>query len=97
MKESVKKIGQQLKKARLAKKLSQRAFSLKIGLPQGHISKIENGQVDLQASSLIECARALELELMLVPQVLVPAIQALQRNLTTAEQIPAYQLEPDDE
>ena len=44
--------------ARKRKKLSQRALSKKVGMPQSQISRIENAAVDLQASSLIELARA---------------------------------------
>src|SRR5581483_400862 len=66
-----------LKAARLDKGLSQRELSAKAGLPQGHISKIENGAVDLKLSSLIALARILDLEIMPVPRKLVPAVQAL--------------------
>ena len=48
-------------------------------MPQSHISKIESGQVDVRASSLIEIARAVDLELKLVPRSLVPTIEALSR------------------
>jgi transcriptional regulator with XRE-family HTH domain len=68
-----------LKKAREAKKISQRALSKKVGMPQPQISKIENSAVDLQASSLIELARALDLEVMLVPRKHVPAVTSLIR------------------
>ncbi|MBL4574475.1 MAG: helix-turn-helix transcriptional regulator [Opitutaceae bacterium] len=68
MNESIAHIAQQIKEAREAKGLSQRALSKKVGIPQSHISKIENGTVNLQLSSLIELARVLELELMLVPK-----------------------------
>jgi transcriptional regulator with XRE-family HTH domain len=60
--------------------LSQRALGAKVGLAQSHISKIERAAVDPQVSSLVEIARALGLELMLVPTQLVPAVQALQRE-----------------
>ena len=73
-------IAERLKAARLRKGLSQRALSEKVGVPQGHLSRIENGGVDLQASSLIEIARALDLELVLVPRQLVPAVKALSRE-----------------
>jgi transcriptional regulator with XRE-family HTH domain len=60
--------------------LSQRALADKVGLAQSHISKIERGAVDPQASSLIEIARALGLELSLVPTQLVPALRSLIRE-----------------
>lgn len=69
-----------LKAAREKKGLSQRALSQKVRIPQSHISKIENGEVDLQASSLVELARTLELELVLIPRQLIPMIKSLQRN-----------------
>jgi len=69
-----------LKAARQEKGLSQRELSAKAGLPQGHISKIENGAVDLKLSSLISLARILDLEVMPVPRKLVPAVQALART-----------------
>jgi transcriptional regulator with XRE-family HTH domain len=69
-----------LKAAREAKGLSQRALSQAAGVPQGHISKIENGAVDLRLSSLIALARALDLELTLVPRKTVPAVQSVVRR-----------------
>jgi transcriptional regulator with XRE-family HTH domain len=68
MNESIQHIARQIKEAREAKGLSQRALSKKVGIPQSHISKIENGAVNLQLSSLIELTRVLGLELMLVPK-----------------------------
>jgi transcriptional regulator with XRE-family HTH domain len=75
-----------IKAARLSKDLSQRALSAKIDVPQGHISKIENGKVDIKASSLIELARALGLEVMLVPSNLVPAVNAFTRKNESGEE-----------
>lgn len=69
-----------LKQTRKARALSQRTLSTQAGVPQGHISKIENGTVDLRISSLVELARVLGLEVMLVPRKSVPAVQALVRN-----------------
>jgi transcriptional regulator with XRE-family HTH domain len=69
-----------LKAAREAKQLSQRALSAKAGVPQSHISKIESGAVDLQLSSLVELARLLDLEVMLVPRALVPAVRGIVRS-----------------
>ena len=74
-----------IKAAREQKGLSQRALGERVGLPQSHISKIESGSVDLQASSLLEIARALDLELTLVPRATLPAIRAIQQEAQRTE------------
>lgn len=112
MHESIAHITQQIKEAREAKGLSQRALSKKIGIPQSHISKIENGTVNLQLSSLIELARVLELELMLVPKGAQKATSALVKEAkrpnskaeirhqlvhsTTPRNLAKYQLDDED-
>jgi len=77
-------IARTLKEARENKGLSQRALSKKAGVPQSHISKIESGAVDLRLSSLIELARALDLELALVPRKTVPAVRSIVRSSTAS-------------
>jgi len=67
----------ELKKAREEKGLSQRELAGKVGVPQGHISKTENCAVDLRLSSLVGLARALDLELALVPREFLPAVKSL--------------------
>ncbi len=57
-----------LRAARERKGLSQRELSQKVGLPQSHISKIENGTIDLRLSSLVALAHVLDLEPTLVPR-----------------------------
>ena len=91
-------IGLLLKKARLQKGFSQKAVALMTGLQQSHLSKIENGLVDLKTSSLIELLRALDLELMLIPRILVRTVEALQRGLNenTKESRPMYELSKDE-
>jgi len=97
-----------LKRARKAKGLSQRELSAKSGVPQSHISKIENGAVDLRVSSLVALARTLDLELELVPRKAVSAVQSIVRKTINtdlmntqrcAQVLPAYSLdnEVDDE
>ncbi len=99
MLDSIAYIAKALKDARKQKGLSQRALSLKTKIPQSHISKIENGAIDLQTSSLIEISRSLDLEVMLVPRGLVPAFKALLRrtNKDISKQIPLYRLEKNEE
>lgn len=73
-----------LREARVAKGLSQRELGERVGLPQSHISKIEHGAVDLQFSSLSELARALDLELKLVPRQALPAVEGVVRTFAQA-------------
>jgi transcriptional regulator with XRE-family HTH domain len=99
---AVEYLAKALKRARKKKKLSQRALSKKVGMPQPQISRIENAAVDLQASSLIELARALDLEVMLVHRKHVPAVASLIRasGVPDSEQEaprPAYSLEAKDD
>ncbi len=74
---SIQPLTDALKAARQKKGLSQRALGNKISVPQGRLSKIESGYIDLQVSSLLEIVRALDMDLMLVPRPLVPAIKNL--------------------
>jgi len=73
-------ISRTLKAAREARGLSQRALAKLAGVPQSHISKIENAGVDLRISSLTQIARALALELTLVPRKSVPAVRSIMRS-----------------
>lgn len=82
MLEHSRQIAEMLTAARRRAGLSQRALGGKVGVAQSHISKIERAVIDPQVSSLMELARALGLELMLVPAQLVPAVQALGREAT---------------
>lgn len=81
-------LGRGLREARSAKGWSQRRLSAQSGVTQANISKIENGQVDLQVSSLMELARFLDLELTLAPRQATPAIEAIIRE-TSAARVPA--------
>jgi len=72
-----------LKAARISLGISQRELSARSGVPQAKISRIENGGVDLYLSTLIELARALDLDLRLVPRTAIPAVAAAVRE--TAE------------
>jgi len=66
-----------LARARQQRGLTQSALGARLGLPQSHISKIESGRTDLRLSSLIELARQLDLELVLVPRKFLPAIRSI--------------------
>jgi transcriptional regulator with XRE-family HTH domain len=75
----------QVREVREASGISQRALRDRAGLTQSHISQIENRKMEPGLSSFIDMARALDLELMLVPKKLVPAVLGLMRAQATRE------------
>lgn len=86
-----------LKSARQEKELSQRALSLKTGIQQTQISRIESGQADLRVSTLVELARSLDLEVVLIPRSLLPAVNSIAQEKSSSDagsmvSRPAYQL-----
>lgn len=74
---------QAIRTLREAAGLSQRDLSARIGVPQSHISKIEGGGTDLRLSSLIELARALDHEVVLVPRKALPAVEAIVESVSS--------------
>ncbi|WP_303672901.1 helix-turn-helix domain-containing protein [Vampirovibrio chlorellavorus] len=75
-----------LSRARKRIGLSQAALGQKLGMPQSHISKIEKGEVDLRLSSLIDMARLLGLDLLIVPRELTPVIQSLMMPASSGQE-----------
>jgi len=59
--------------------MSQRELSERSGLTQAQISNVENG-ADMRLSNLVELARALDLELALVPRKTMPAVESIVRT-----------------
>ena len=84
MSAAIEHIARSLRNARHAKGLSQRELSVDSVVPQGHISKIENAAVDLRVSSLVALARALDLEVVLVPRGSVAAVRSISAGAETA-------------
>ena len=74
-----------LRDARKRMGLSQRELAQRIGITQGHVSKIERGEVDMQLTTLLDSARALGLELMLLPRSDVRFAEALLKSSRTSE------------
>ena len=89
-----------LKAARQEAGLSQRAVAQKTGIDQSNFSKIETGKTDITLSTLVEIARALDRELMLVPRKFVPAVKTIiggKDEDTAPSPRPAYQLDDEDD
>ena len=75
--------------------LNQQAVASQAGLAQTYLSKIEKAKVDPRLSTLQDVARAVKLEVMLVPNDLVPIVQALLGQHANPEERPLFQIEPD--
>ncbi len=91
---------EEIRKARLEKGWSQQELAKKSGLTQSHVSRVEQGKIDLRFSNLIELSRVLDLELMLVPRRAVPAVNALIQQLngnTHSDLKQAYSLDDDED
>lgn len=86
---SITSLAATLKQAREAKGMSQRTLGELSGVPQSHISKIESGAVDVRVSSLIEIARVLDLEPVLVPRKTRPAVESIVRSASTVSRPPS--------
>lgn len=88
----------QLKQARGRRGWSQRQLGAAVGLPQPHISAIEAGGIVPRFDTVLELVRALEMDLLLVPRSLVPAVQSLiraQKEPNAAEK-PLYAVAEDE-
>lgn len=73
----------QLRQVREDARISQRDLSQRTGLTQSHISQIESGKLEPGLSNFIELARALDLEPVLIPKKLLPAVTGIIRTHTT--------------
>ncbi|MBV9267139.1 MAG: helix-turn-helix transcriptional regulator, partial [Acidobacteriaceae bacterium] len=65
---------------RRARGWTQAELGRQVGLPQVHISAIENGKVVPRFNTLLDLVRVLDYDLLLVPRPLVPAVQAIIRD-----------------
>ncbi len=86
-----------LREARLRKQLSQQALAQKLDLRQRQISDLERATTDSRLSTIQNVARALDLELILVPRNLISAVDALQRAGTDRGKRPLYALDDETE
>ncbi|MGA3132439.1 MAG: helix-turn-helix transcriptional regulator [Terracidiphilus sp.] len=69
----------QIKNARAERGWGQRELAAQVGLQQPHISAIESGEVVPRFDTVLDLVRVLNLDLLLVPRALVPAVQSLIR------------------
>lgn len=84
----------QIKAARLKQGLSQAALGEKLGVPQSHVSKIEQGTSDPRLSTISDLVQMLDQELVLVPRTMLPALRAFLHG--EGEQERRFQPDKDD-
>ena len=77
MNHAYKDIRRALQTERKRQGLTQRDFAERTGATQAGVSRFEKGTTDIRLSTAIEFARALDLELMLIPRQHIPAVNAL--------------------
>jgi HTH-type transcriptional regulator / antitoxin HipB len=88
-----------LHNARQAKGLTQIELAEMLQIGQSYLSQVERGKHDIHASNLINWARVLDLEIVLVPRQDVPAVSYLIRSDSAASSEPlppAYGPLPDE-
>jgi len=68
-----------LRTARVMQGITQRELGERIGSPQSYVARLEAGRTDPKLSSLVEVARALDLDLKLVPRGAVPVVDGALR------------------
>ena len=74
-----------IRSARRDRGWSQSATAAAVGLTQKHLSDIETGKVSPRVDTLLNVARALDLDLVIVPRSLTPTIDALVHDLANPD------------
>jgi transcriptional regulator with XRE-family HTH domain len=82
--------------ARTQQHLTQQTLAAKLGIRQRQISDLERSTIDPRLSTLENVARALGLELMLIPRPLISTVEALLKTGTADSARPLYALDDDD-
>lgn len=91
-KNDVQRLFEVLREARLSRHLTQQELARKLGLRQRQISDLERAAMDPRLSTIQNVARALDLELMLIPRHLISALEGLQRAGSDSAKRPMYAL-----
>ncbi|MDE2573457.1 MAG: helix-turn-helix transcriptional regulator [bacterium] len=88
-------VSNSLRSRRQALGLTQQDVAKRSGLLQTNYSKIEQGKSDPRLRTLQEIARALSLEVMLIPAELLDTVDALTGQGPAPEEKPLFSVEPD--
>jgi len=74
--------------------MTQKQLGAGLGWAQAHVSEIENGKVDPRLSNVVQMARLVDHELMLIPTALIPAVRAM---ISGKLEQPLWSIEEEDE
>jgi len=88
-------ISKALRSRRRALGFTQQDVAERSGVLQTNYSKIEHGKTDPRLRTLQDLARALSLEVMLVPRELTDTVNALAGRGPSPEEKPLFSAEPD--
>lgn len=94
--EILKEIGHVLKTARQTSAMTQEQVADLAGISRPRYRDIETGVAAARTTTLFNVARALGMEVMLIPQAMVPAVQSLLRP-DDSDDLPAFVSRPDDD
>jgi transcriptional regulator with XRE-family HTH domain len=94
--EAVRYLGRILRDARKQAGLTQAQVAERAGISRPRYRDIESGDAAARATTLINVARTLGMELMLIPQAMVPGVHALLRP-SEDEDRPAFTTDTDDD
>jgi transcriptional regulator with XRE-family HTH domain len=95
--EALLEIGGLLKMARKGLQLTQEQVADMAGISRPRYREIEAGSAAARVTTLINIARALGLELMIIPQAAVPAVDALLQPNNDDDDLPAFVVSPESD
>jgi transcriptional regulator with XRE-family HTH domain len=87
-------LGDILRQARSAAGMTQEQVANLAGISRPRYRDIETGAAAARVTTLMNVSRALGLEMMLVPQAMIPAVRALMRPQDD-DDLPAFAAQPD--
>ncbi|HEX5433778.1 MAG TPA: helix-turn-helix transcriptional regulator [Candidatus Angelobacter sp.] len=77
-----------IRRQRQRRGMSQAELGRLLHMPQSQVARIEKGSSDMRLSTVAEIARVLDLEPMLLPKRLVPAVRYMIENPTESTPMP---------
>jgi len=86
----LKDFGLRFRRARLAAGLSQEQIAQRANISRPRYRDIETGAAAARATTLVNIARALGMEMMLIPQAMVPAVQSMLEPADDDDDRPAF-------